>query len=261
MAPPRFRTLIPLLAAAAAAGCASDPNSAPADLPPSRSPDPVTAPASPPAEPWLVTEGTTTLGFGLLRVAAGRFRVRFEDRGDGGYASDGTSAAVFVLPAEAFAAGPGAHADRWLGFGRASRAPGSGPVVAEAEFAVPAETTVVVAYGPWDGADTGRPPSDRRTFTLAVEPLDGGNHRWVESEAGEIVTTNWTRRPGVARGGPARDPATGREIWIESRVLVLYDAKHSRDAAAAPATEEEAEGLPLPAEIHEVLRKVPIKWR
>jgi hypothetical protein len=187
--------------------------------------------------------------------------VRFTDSGDGGYASDATSAAVIVLPGDAFERSAAAYADAWLGIGRAQQPAGSGPVAAAAEFTVDRDRTVVVAYGPWDGADTGRPPSDRHTFTLSVEPLDGGSWRWVESEAGEMVTTNWTNRPGVARGGPARDPVTGDDLWIESRVLVLYDPKNARSADAPVATEEEGERLALPPDLYALLARVPIRWR
>ena len=106
-----------------------------------------------------------------------------------------------------------------------------------------------------------RPPSDRHTFDLDVDCLDGGDYRWVESEAGEMVTTNWTARPGVKRGGAAVDPLTGERVWIETRILVLYDPKWARAADAPAATDADRERMPLEPDLHATLRRVPIRWR
>ena len=71
---------------------------------------------------------------------------------------------------------------------------------------------------------------------MRVEPLDDrGAFEWVESEAGELITTNWTLRPGLERGAPAKDPVTGADVWIEVRPLILYDS------ALARASDERAE--------------------
>ena len=230
------------------------------------SPDSVPPPPVQDPRPWLSTPGTTTLGFGLLRVApapgAGRaaFRIRFRDHGDGGYASDATSACVIALRAEPFAEGPAVFADAWLGFGLAAAEPGAGVVEAAAEFSVEGERTVVVAYGPWDGADTGRPPSNVHTFTLFVEPLDGGRWRGIHPAAGAVVTTKGARRPGGAGGAPSARPGGGEPLHVESRVLVLYDPENAR-SADSPADGYAAERLALPPDLFSVLEKVPIRWR
>jgi hypothetical protein len=259
MIPPRARFApLALALGVTAVGCAA------------AAPTPGPAPEAgdtPSGSRWIDNAGTTTLGFGVLRVAppagaaAARFRVRFTDFGDG-YASNATSAVVVVLPGDAFARSEGAFADCWRAFARAEQPADAGrPLEAAAEFRAEGDGTFVVAYGPWEGPDVGRPPSDRHTFTLAVEPLDGGAYRWVDSEAGEMVTTSWTNRPGVARGGPATDPLIGRQVWIESRVLVLYDAKVARPADGSAASEPERERMPLPPDLYAVLARVPIKWR
>ncbi len=248
------RSIVTLATAAAlAAACAApDPGSATAGSPPR-------------GAPWLSTEGTTTLGFGVLRLApsAGnaeaKFRVRYRDAGDGGYSSDATSAILLVLPADAFAASDAAYADSWLAAARARGDGGS--VEAAAEVRVDRDRVVLVAYGPWDGADTGRPPSNVHSFSLSVEPLDGGSYLWVESEAGEMVTTNWTRRPEVRRGGPAPDPVTGEPLWIETRVLVLYDPRVARAADEPGDTEEARERIVLTPALCATLREVSIRWR
>jgi len=247
---PAARVTLALLAGVSAACAAAAP-------PPSN-----TVPGT---VPWLATAGTTTLGFGILRLAPApgaaksRFEIEFSDYGDGGYSSDATSAALIVLPGDVFAASDAAYADSWRAFARAEGAGGS--IAATAGLEVERDETVLVAYGPWDGADVGRPPSDRHTFTLSVRSPDGGRWRWVESEAGELVTTNWTRRPGVRRGGPAADPRTGEAAWIETRVLVLYDPKFGRAAGASPGSEEEREKVPLTPALYAALREVPLRWR
>ncbi len=195
--------------------------------------------------PWLDFRGTSVLGFGLLRVVPpetggpARFHIRYRETPNDGY-SITDNAQIFVLPGTCFASTDRAYADAFLAFARTP--PSDTPpyeLVLDVEFEVAAETTLLVGYGPWTGPDTGRPSGDDPTFSLAVEALTpGAAAAWVESEAGELVTTNWTGRPGVARGGPATDAVTGADVWIEVRPLILYDAALARgsdETAAADA--------------------------
>jgi hypothetical protein len=235
-----------------------------------------TEPAPPWEGPWLLTEGTTTLGFGILRLAppagesTGTFRIRFEDYGDGGYSSDASSACLIVLPGDVFETSDAAWADSWLGFhavptpklveaGEAKYYPLA--ITAETTVTVDRERTVLVAYGPWDGADVGRPPSNEHTFTLTVTAENGGNYRWVESEAGEMVTTNWTHRPGVARGRPWTEADSGEKLWMETRILVLYDPVNAGPAGVDDPDDPRGDRLRLRPELFETLAKVPIRWR
>lgn len=205
--------------------------------------------------PWLDFTGTSVLGFGVLRLVPpadgpGTFRITYRDTPEDGY-SITDNAQLFVLPGDAFAAREMAYAEQFLAFARTP--PYEEDYVPEAleltaEVTVPAETTVIVAYGPWTGPDTGRPPGDDPTFSLRVEALaEGGSHAWVESEAGELITTNWTPRPGVERGEPVRDPVTGDDLWIEVRPLILYDAAIARAAGEPPAPD--LGDAPTPADL------------
>ncbi len=262
MHPRRARILAGLLAALAPGLL---PACAPTPVPEGGAAVPPAAPAAAEAGPWILRGGTTTLGFGILRLAPAAegtptaFTVRYVDYGDGGYSSDGTNACLFALPGDAFETSDAAYADRWLAFARVENV--GGPQVLEIPVTVDRERTVLIAYGPWDGADVGRPPSDTRTYSLRVLSGDGGTYRWIESEAGEMVTTNWTARPGVKRGGPVTDPLTGRPLWVETRVLVLYDARVARAAGTPPGSPRDGELLALTPPLHEVLARVPIKWR
>ena len=106
----------------------------------------------------------------------------------------------------------------------------------DVEIEATEETTFLVAYGPWTDPDTGRPPGDRHTFNLVVTPIADdagrrGQYDWIESEAGELISSNWSHRPELARG--KRIPAAaffGRRpplptVHLEIRPLILYDAR------------------------------------
>ena len=195
---------------------------------------------------WLDARGTSVLGFGVLRLAPppdGRatFRVHYRDRPDGYTITD--NAQLVVLPGDAFAEREMAFADQFLAFVRtAPPEPDTAygddaELVLAVDVTVDRETTVIVGYGPWTGPDTGRPSGDEHTFTLGVEPLTAGAaFAWAESEAGELITTNWTGRPNVARGGSIDDPISNEPIWIEVRPLILYDAALARAANEPTAT-------------------------
>lgn len=198
------------------------------------------------SRPWLDTTGTSIVGFGLLRLVPdpgrkARFHLRYRETAtDYGGGTDGEYQ-LFVLPGDAFAAKPRAYADEFLAFTRThgSLRAGSTYTLA-ASVEADRETTVIVAYGPWTAPDAGRPAGDRPVFRLDVR-AEGGAFEWLESEAGELITTNWTNRPGVARGGPyPRD-----NVWIEVQPLILYDGRMVRAADEAPLT---SFLLPAPAE-------------
>jgi hypothetical protein len=211
---------------------------------------------------WLSVEGTSILGFGLLRLVPpetgpGRFRIRYQDTPDGYGVTD--NAQLFVLPGDAFARRAMVYGGDLLAF---AYDPGEAPDVApgdktveygypeytfaptlflDVELHVEREGTYIVAYGPWTDPDTGRPPGDRHTFELTVEPLaDGaggfGSFAWIDSEAGELISSNWTHRPMLARGDPipaqvyAGRAASFPQIWLEVRPLLLYDARLVRAA-------------------------------
>lgn len=202
--------------------------------------------AAPAAErPWIDFTGTSILGFGLLRLVPApggpaTFRIVYRDTPQDGY-SITDNAQLLVLPGDAFARREMAYADQFLAFDRTP--PYEADYVPEAlqltvDLTVAEETTVIVAYGPWTGPDTGRPPGDDPTFSLRVEAVTpGGTHGWLESEAGELITTNWTPRPGIARGEPVEDPVTGEDLWIEVRPLILYDAALARAADEPPGSD------------------------
>jgi hypothetical protein len=265
---------------------------------------PAPAPAAP-GRPWIDVAGMSIVGVGVLRLVPppGRpatFRIRYHEFPDG-YAA-AANLQLFVLPGDAFAASDRAYAGDFLAF---TRTPDEAATAADGalrlETAVTAaeERTVLVAYGPWTAPDAGRPAGDRPTFGLEVASDDGA-HEWIESEAGELITTNWTLRDEVTRGRPVRDPVAGGDLYIEVRPMILYDARLVRargESAAAcegPSCAElraeadrlDAEGKPALAcdrreraddldaarrrrdrtiemtpELAEKFRRVPIRWR
>lgn len=248
---------------ALAPGCAS-PGAAPRHVAPGtglvRTETPVPHPAAPPAPPrrtsldgpWLDPRGTSIVGFGLLRVVPdpGRTAVldlRYREVPDG-YSSKG-NLQVFVLPADAFARRDRAYAGDFLAFARTRD---EEPV--DDDYAlrtgvsgveVDRERTLLVAYGPWTAPDAGRPAGDVPVFRVEALVRDG-EASWIESEAGELITTNWTSRPEVERGTPCTDNVTGRPLWIEVRPMILYDARLAR-AVGEPV--EAPPGTPSPADL------------
>jgi len=237
--------------------------------------------------PWIDLSGTAIVGFGLLRVvpSPGRtatFDVRYVEKssdygqGTGGYQ-------LFVLPGGAYANKTSAYADEFLAFTRSAPSQDA-DVTLTASFQAASETTVLVCYGPWTAPDSGRPSGDRPVFRLDVTPHDGA-FEWIESEMGELITNNWTNRPGVKRGGPfgKDDPQ-----WVEVRPMILYDGRMVRtpDEAAAenenvvphvgpagsPDLAEETQDhnagvaradrrITMTADLAEKFRRVPIRWR
>lgn len=273
------------LAAAACGPLAAEPR------PPQEAPPAAKAPEDlrNGSRPWIDPDGTSIVGFGLLRLvpAAGktsRFDIRYQEKpGDYG-GGVGEEYQLFVLPGDVFAKKPYAYADEFLTFTRTHGSLGSGTYVLRTSVDVAAETTVLVCYGPWTAPDAGRPAGDRPVFRLDVTSKDGA-FEWVESEAGELVTTNWTNRPGVKRGGPyPRD-----NVWVEVRPMILYDGRTVRAADEPPAAvphvvyvpvpgesaqdahEEDADAqaaaaradrrLVMTRELAEKFRRVPIRWR
>lgn len=238
---------------------------------------------------WLDTRGTSLIGFGILRLipapgGRSRFRIHYEE--EAGTYSTTDNLQLFVLPADSFARSEMAYANQFLAFTRTVPSAASGNdggrggggddgygsagyggerLSCQVEVTADAECTLLVGYGPWTGPDTGRPPGDTPTFRLEVTPLADpsgavGAHEWVESEAGELITTNWTGRPGVRRGEPCFDPIGREDIWIEIRPLILYDARLARAADEPPdadlpgmpevhALEEEAQRLEAAGDI------------
>ncbi len=203
---------------------------------------PQVPPPAAPTGPWLDFRGTSVLGFGILRVVpppgGGAFRIDYRDTPGDGY-SITDNAQLFVLPGAAFAAEGRAWAGDFLAFARTPPYGADYPVpeslLLDVTVQVAEETTLLVAYGPWTGPDTGRPPGDDPTFSLSVTAVTpGGAHAWLESEAGEMITTNWTPRPDVERGSSTVDPITRAPLWIEVRPLILYDASLAR-ASDEPA--------------------------
>jgi hypothetical protein len=247
------------------------------------------APDEPPAtpRPWIDLSGTAIVGFGLLRVVpspgkTATFDVRYVEKssdygqGTGGYQ-------LFVLPGDAYAKKTSAYADEFLAFTRSKPSQDS-DVTLTASFQAASETTVLVAYGPWTAPDSGRPSGDRPVFRLDVTPHDGA-FEWIESEMGELITNNWTNRPGVKRGGPfgKDDPQ-----WVEVRPMILYDGRMAADAQfeelksdgpleriPAPASRDQEEAradgqaylvrsdrrILLTHDLAEKFRRVPIRWR
>jgi hypothetical protein len=195
---------------------------APADAP---APEPSFRPQDP---------GTAVLGFGLLRVSPtapgvpGRVRLRFSERPTAYAPFDAVQ--LLVAPADAFEAEGRAFADACVAYARSAK----GVHAVQATFPVSKPALLVVAYGPYEGADAGRPLTLARVVTLEVESATGANARFVDAEAGEMNVKSWRGRPGVARGGPVRD-AGGLEHWFEVRPLVLYDASRLRAAGEPPS--------------------------
>ena len=222
----------------------------PSPAPPGPAPDAATA------APWIDPRGTSIVGFGLLRLVPGAagpatFRLRYREIPDG-YAAAATGAVnlqLFVLPADAFAATDRAYADRFLAFVRTeddAATADDGSLRLETTVTASAERTVIVAYGPWTAPDAGRPAGDEPTFRIDVTSDDGA-FEWIESEAGELITTNWTSRPGVERGGPVRDPLTGADTYVEVRPMIVYDGRSVRGADEPPAAPSSvAPGTPTP---------------
>jgi len=228
---------------------------------------------------WLSVQGTSIVGFGILRLvphASGptRFRIRYADSPDGYAVTD--NAQLFVLPGDAFAqrdvvyghdllrfafepgkdpdTPPAAKSRDAYGYGSDTYTP---TLSLEVTLDVADESTYLVAYGPWTDPDTGRPAGDRHTFELQVEPLPGaggalGQYAWIESEAGELITSNWTHRPMLARGRPVPADAFGEapavpELYFEIRPLILYDARLVR--AAGEPLDTGMAGVPTPKQL------------
>lgn len=222
------------------------------------------AAAAAPSRPWVDFTGTSIVGLGILRVVPkgegpATFRIRYHEFPDG-YSATG-NLQLFVLPGDAFAKKDRAYASEFLAFARTADEAATGADGAlrlEAEFGVERETTVLVGYGPWTAPDAGRPAGDRPTFGLHVSSADGA-FEWIESEAGELITTNWTNRPGVARGDPCPDPVTdGRarvRTWIEVRPMILYDARLARADGEPPLPFEGPSPADLRAEADRLERE------
>jgi hypothetical protein len=213
MAVVRLRELLIL----ALAGCAPAA-AAPSDAPPTKTPP----------RPWLDVTGDSIVGFGLLRVVppkgGGSFRVHYEEKQT--EYSSGDQYQLFVLPGDAYAKKDAAHASEFLAFTRTEPTKADGYGDLTVTFRAAAETTVIVAYGPWTAPDAGRPPGDHPTFRLEVTPVDaGGAFEWIESEMGELITTNWTNRPEVQRGAPVHDPIADADLFVEVRPMILYDGR------------------------------------
>lgn len=195
--------------------------------------------------PWIDPRGTSIVGFGILRLvpsgsAPATFRIRYREVPDG-YAAAG-NLQLFVLPGDAFAAADRAYAGQFLAFTRTADEAATdedGALRLETSVRADHETTVLVCYGPWTAPDAGRPAGDVPTFSLDVASDDGA-YEWVESEAGEMITTNWTNRPEVTRGDSAHDPVADAPVFIEVRPMILYDARLVR-AAGEPETSPEAD--------------------
>lgn len=228
---------------------------------------------------WLSIQGTSIVGFGMLRLSppeggTGRFRIAYQDSPDGYGVTD--NAQMFILPGDAFAQRPMAYGHDILAFayepgdapdtppsaraadyGYASDAPFAPTLRLSVELDVDEEATFLVAYGPWTDPDTGRPPGDRHTLQLTVTPVangnGAGNYRWIESEAGELITSNWSHRPMLARGQPIpaavcqSRSADQPRLYLEIRPLILYDARLARAADEPP--DLGLTGLPTPEEL------------
>lgn len=196
------------------------------------------------AGPWISWSGTSIVGMGILRVVPApggpaTFRIRYHEFPDG-YATKG-NLQLFVLPGDAFATDDRAHAGDFLAFARTADEQATdddGALRLEVSFEAERERTLLVGYGPWTAPDAGRPAGDVPTFSLTVTS-DRGEHEWLESEAGEFITTNFSLRREVARGTPFRDPlaapgAPNGDLYIEIRPMILYDARLVRASNEAP---------------------------
>jgi len=199
---------------------------------------PPQTPAKPPAaRPWIDPTGDSIVGFGLLRVVppkgGGSFRVHYTEKPT--EYSSGDQYQLFVMPGDAYATKDRVHAGEFLAFTRTDPANADGYADLTATFRVADETTLIVAYGPWTAPDAGRPPGDHPTFRLDVTPVDAnGAFEWIESEMGELITTNWTNRPDVKRGAPTRDAVGGADLFVEVRPMILYDGRSVRAADEPP---------------------------
>ena len=220
---------------------------------------------------WLSVEGTSIVGFGILRLIPSgdgptRFEIHYEDSPDGYGVSDNLQ--LFVLPGDAFAEREMVYGHDLLAFdflpsdgtgggtltyGYDSLDVGYEPTMElTVGIEVSEEATFIVAYGPWTDPDTGRPPGDQHTLTLDVKTVSGaGEHEWVESEAGEIITSNWSHRPMLARGEPIRPEVFASkptpQIHLEIRPLILYDSRLVR--AADEPVDTTLDGAPSPTEL------------
>lgn len=289
-----------------AAACGEAPSALPAAAgeraAASPAPTATPAPAQAVARPWLDMRGTSIVGFGLLRVVprgpgGATFRIRYREVPDG-YATRG-NVQVFVLPADAFATKEAAFAGEFLAFARTedeARTGQDGALRVETSFRADRERELLVGYGPWTAPDAGRPAGDVPVFSIDVTSDDGASE-WIESEAGELITTNWTNRPEVARGTPCDDATGGGPVWIEVRPMIVYDGRMVRtpadavtsadvarlradaerlaaagDAVAAADARERADDLAAHAAradrrlvvtptLAERFRRVPIRWR
>lgn len=262
--------------------------------PAAAAPDDAAPSKAPAARKWIDPSGDSIVSFGLLRVVppagGGSFRVRYTENPTE-YAA-GDQYQLFVLPGDAYAAKESAYGGEFLAFTRTEPGEADGTADLTVTFRAAAETTVIVAYGPWTAPDAGRPPGDRPTFSLAVSALDEkGAFEWVESEMGELITTNWTNRPEVARGVPVRDAVADADLFVEVRPMILYDGRFVRAAGEPPVVrpvgaDSPAGGSPrdeadreeqmadllaaqrradprivMTRNLAEKFRRVPIRWR
>lgn len=211
-------------------------------------PPPAPSPTRAAERAWLDEAGTALLGFGILRAApttpgaAGTITFRYEETPTD-YARF-TAVQVMVLPGDAFAASGKAFADRALAWGRSE----TGSYAAEATVTVSAPAILLVAYGPNTGVDTARPLGTERTVALAVRDDGRVARAWVDPSAGELTVKAWTARPEVERGGPTKDPVTGRSHWFEVRPELVYDRERLRapgdpELPAVAAARREADSL------------------
>ncbi len=245
------------------------------------------------SRPWIDATGTAIVGFGVLRLVpdpgkTARFDFRYDEKpGDYG-AGAGDDFQFFALPGDAFAKKTSAYADQFLFFTRTHGSLSGTTYTLRASIQAASEMLVIVGYGPWTAPDSGRPSGDRPVFRIDVTPRNGA-FEWLESEAGELITTNWTNRPGVKRGGPY----SKEDVWIEVRPLILYDGRMVRadgepDAAADVYQEPDLQGsdvardaldreefnadmraaaarldrrIVMTRELAEKFRRVPIRWR
>ncbi len=254
--PPSLRTLaamgLLLVLPPWVAARAGDPPSAPAAPaapagPAAREP-PIPSKSKAAEASWLADPGTAILGLGLLRVAPsrpgtpGRIRLHYEEKPTDYAQFDAVQ--LVVLPGDAFAADGRCFADRALAFSRTA----SGTYGTDVELEIAAPALLIVAYGPFQGIDLGRPMGTARAYTLEVVEAKGVSRAWVDPEAGELTVKGWTHRPEVKRGGPVTDPVTKAPHWFEARPEILYDRGRWKgpddgETADAAAKRREADTL------------------
>jgi hypothetical protein len=197
---------------------------------------------------WLDESGSAVLGFGLLRVAPatkgtpGRLTLRYAETPSDYAAFDAIQ--LVVLPARALRTEGRCFADATLAFGRSP----AGTYETTVSFEVRAPELLVVGYGPFVGTDTSRPTGTARAYTLEVTDAKGVSRTWVDAEVGELQVKGWTARPELERGGPTKDPVTGKDHWFEVRPEILYDPDRIRapddpETPAAAAARREADTL------------------